>query len=68
MHRGAGGDTALWWTRWDGGKWSADQKLPAHHATEGPALTVYKDRLYCLHRGASDQSLWWSSSVSYTHL
>jgi hypothetical protein len=55
-----GKDSSLWWTRWDGSAWTPDQKLTMHSAAEGPALTVYKDRLYCVHRGAGDQRLWWT--------
>ncbi|QFY13544.1 hypothetical protein GBF35_49530 [Nonomuraea phyllanthi] len=64
-----GDDAALWWTRWDGSDWTPGQRVarqPAAEGTagqsaaEGPALTVYKDRIYCLYRDGSDNSLWWT--------
>ncbi|MDP9869059.1 MULTISPECIES: hypothetical protein [Streptosporangium] len=37
------------------------RRLPAHRSAEGPALAVFNNRLYCVHRGSGGQSLWWTS-------
>ncbi|MCX4404386.1 hypothetical protein OG840_22500 [Streptomyces sp. NBC_01764] len=56
------GTTALYYARFNGTNgWHGDSKLPNHHSKEGPALAVYNDHLYCVHRGgASGGSLWWT--------
>jgi hypothetical protein len=66
VHRGQGPDQSLWWFTFDGNNWSLDQQIPRPGGGAGPwsagapALAVYQDQLYCVHRGAdSDQSLWW---------
>ncbi|MEV4129594.1 hypothetical protein [Nocardia sp. NPDC049707] len=59
-------DTSLWWTVYgrdaDTGqyKWSEDTKFAAHKSKSNPALAVYKDKLYCVHRGDYDDKLWWT--------
>ncbi|WP_429425725.1 hypothetical protein [Nocardia sp. GAS34] len=55
-------DTSLWWTVFtDGNKWNEDQKFTDHYSKSNPALAVYKGRLYCAHRGnTNDASLWWT--------
>lgn len=51
----------MWQTRFNGTSWDADKLLPAHETSSNPALAVYNDRLYCVHRGGGyDQGLWWT--------
>ncbi|MFJ3206067.1 hypothetical protein [Streptomyces sp. NPDC086989] len=45
----------------DGSTWSASVLLPTANATTGAALAVYKDNLYCAHRGsANNENLYWT--------
>ncbi|MRH93630.1 hypothetical protein GFY24_40635 [Nocardia sp. SYP-A9097] len=60
VHKGNGSDKSLWWTTFDGNRWTADRKFPNHGTSAGPALAVFKNKLYCVHRGNYDQSLWWT--------
>ncbi|MEV0151651.1 MULTISPECIES: hypothetical protein [unclassified Nonomuraea] len=66
VHRGntgSGGDNYLWWTSTsDGVNWSADQRFPGHLTDSNPALAVYQNRLYCVHRGNGSSSMWWTST------
>ncbi|WP_181794019.1 hypothetical protein [Streptomyces sp. WELS2] len=40
-------------TTTDGSTWTASTLLPTADSLAGPALTVYKNRLYCVHRGGN---------------
>ncbi|WP_454196566.1 hypothetical protein [Nocardia sp. Marseille-Q1738] len=60
-------DTSLWWTVYgrnaDTGQygWSTDEKFTGHFSKSNPALAVYQGKLYCAHRGnTNDASLWWT--------
>ncbi|MFI5831378.1 sialidase family protein [Streptomyces sp. NPDC051578] len=56
-------DTNLWWTVFEPDKgWSTDEVFPAHGSAGHPALAVFKDKLYCVHRGygGNDADLWWT--------
>ncbi|MEU3776588.1 hypothetical protein AB0F11_25985 [Streptomyces sp. NPDC032472] len=76
VHRGAGEDTALRHTTFDGTRWSTDTKLRHHHTASNPALAAYDGKLHLLHRGAAtDTSLWhaafdgtrWSADTQMPH-
>ena len=64
VHRGTNSST-LWYSTFDGQSWSADMQLSnggngLHESADSPALAVYGDLLYCLHRGNSlDTGLWY---------
>ncbi|MFF1561665.1 hypothetical protein [Streptomyces sp. NPDC058279] len=53
-------DTSLWWTVFQEGKgWSQDERFPAHASQDNPALAVFDNKLWAIHRGGgSDKSLW----------
>ncbi|WP_051715931.1 hypothetical protein [Streptomyces bikiniensis] len=59
-------DVKLWWTTyaWDSDKsawhWNKDQAFPGHESWDAPALAEYHGKLYAVHRGANDDSLWWA--------
>lgn len=66
VHRGSGDNQELWWFSFDGNNWSADQRIPGPGGGPGPwsagapALAVFQNKLYCVHRGSGDnQELWW---------
>ncbi|MEU3776373.1 hypothetical protein AB0F11_24850 [Streptomyces sp. NPDC032472] len=52
----------LWWTvlGTSSHDWSPDEKLTDHRSKSHPALAVYNGKLYCVHRGDGDSSLWWT--------
>jgi hypothetical protein len=55
VHRGAGEDDHLWWTKYstnDG--WSDDTVFPNHRTYYSPSLVEFKNTLYCFHRGPTD--------------
>ncbi|WP_152471911.1 hypothetical protein [Nocardiopsis gilva] len=66
VHRGGKDDEQLWWATYgDQGsgvnEWSADQSFPAHKSSTTPALAVFQDKLYCVHRGAVDDAqMYWT--------
>ncbi|WP_051823050.1 hypothetical protein [Streptomyces sp. NRRL S-1448] len=48
-------------TTTDGSTWTTSALLPAANSFTGPALAVYKDHLYCVHRGKLDnEKLYWT--------
>ncbi|MFI5945578.1 hypothetical protein ACIBCB_35775 [Streptomyces uncialis] len=58
VHRGHGtGDQYLWWSEYNGSRWSTDQKLAHHTSGAGPAVIAYRDKngtqnqLLVVHRG-----------------
>jgi hypothetical protein len=69
FHEGFGQNGQLWYMRgaFDGSgnfKWEND-KNTGFGTTGAPALAIYKDKLYCVHRGAAGgaggaNALWWA--------
>ena len=56
VHRGAGEDDHLWWTKYSTNNgWSDDTMFPNHWASNNPSLVEFKNTLYCFHRGATDK-------------
>ena len=55
VHEGEHGDGWLWYTYYDGVRWSEDKKLPNHGTSGAPALAVVDDILYCLHEGRATE-------------
>lgn len=55
-------DSQLRWTAHDPiqGSWVDEQKLNKVYSEGGPALAAFQDKLYCIARGAgNDTHLWW---------
>ncbi len=54
----------LYWTRFEGSSWpeptTFDQKS-AHRSQGGPALATLGSTMYCMHSGASDNDIWWTT-------
>ncbi|MFF3148275.1 hypothetical protein ACFVRU_42840 [Streptomyces sp. NPDC057927] len=60
MYTGVG-TTARYYAQFNGSNgWHGDVRLPNHASQEGPAPAVFNNHLYCVHRGGSDKSLWWT--------
>lgn len=50
--------------RFDGNSWSSSMRMNSMYALSGPALAVFKDKLYCVARG-TDNQLWYTSLDGY---
>lgn len=50
-HRGAGSDSALRYTSFDGMSWAADTEITGCRTSAAPSLAVYQDKLFCAYRG-----------------
>ena len=65
--KGSGADERIFWSSFDGNRWSAQQPDPGKPGLDGgtsvgPALAVYHDRLYAAWKGmGGDQRMFWSS-------
>ncbi|MEU8038613.1 hypothetical protein [Streptosporangium sp. NPDC049078] len=59
VHRGGGNDRSLWWTRFDGNRWSPDTRMNGA-SSRGPALTTFNGMLYCAYRDANSDQMWWT--------
>ncbi|MEV4093931.1 hypothetical protein [Streptosporangium saharense] len=59
VHRGGGNDRRLWWTRFDGNRWSPDTPMNGG-SNRGPALATFNGMLYCAYRDANSDQMWWT--------
>jgi len=58
VHQGRGNDGRLWYSTFDGSRWTPDTPLPAAGANGikgAPAVAVYYNRLYIAYRGQDNQ-------------
>ncbi|MFD8992244.1 sialidase family protein [Streptomyces goshikiensis] len=67
LSKGPKDDANLYWTVFEPGGdkgWSEDTMFAAHGSAAHPALAVFRDKLYCVHRGqgvsGEDADLWWT--------
>jgi hypothetical protein len=58
LHRGAGSDEEIWWTRFNGTSWSPDVKMNAS-TKNAPALAVHDGKLHVLYKWNKDNSIWY---------
>lgn len=54
----------LKYTTWDpeAGSWTTDQDVGGNLSDATVALVVFRDRLFCLHRGLDDEQLYWCTN------
>ncbi|MGX1761705.1 hypothetical protein ACWIG5_33165 [Streptomyces lydicus] len=73
LHRGGGSDKSLWQTFYipapppnytPNNGWSTDEPFPRHASDAGPAAAVFRDKLYVVHKGNGNNSLWWTSRTA----
>jgi hypothetical protein len=57
VHRGNGSDTELWWTRFDGTRWSTDTRMSGR-TSHAPALAVFGGKLWCVYKGYNNNRLY----------
>lgn len=58
VHQGRGNDGRLWYTTFDGSRWTPDTPLPAagpHGIKGSPSVAAYNNRLYIAYRGQDDR-------------
>src|SRR6201999_1622068 len=54
-------DNKMWWSKFDGTKWSQEQTGLGTGTSARPALAVYNGALYAVWKGVpNDTRLWWS--------
>ncbi|MFE2609427.1 hypothetical protein ACFXDI_40265 [Streptomyces mirabilis] len=59
VHRGNDDDN-LYWTHFDGTRWSPDTRFGSQKSSHGPALAGFGGKLYCAYKGAGrNNNLWW---------
>ena len=75
VHRGGSANTdegqQLWWCKVDGANWTADTKFKQGNlSADGPAVAVFNEEVYCVHRGVtqfmevgSDDSLYYTKRL-----
>ncbi|HEX4725597.1 MAG TPA: hypothetical protein VH333_24005, partial [Pseudonocardiaceae bacterium] len=63
--RGAGADNHIWWSLYDGTRWSSPQQLADRATAAGPALGIGGSGIVMAWRGANsasgDNHIWWST-------
>lgn len=62
-HRGKSGDQGLWWTSYNGTTWRGDTEFSnGAQSSSAPAIAADANGvIYCVHRGAGNHDLWWST-------
>jgi hypothetical protein len=59
--KGVPGDNRMWWSKFDGTKWSPEQQGIGNGTSNGPALAVFGNNLYAAWKGVpGDNRMWWS--------
>lgn len=60
--KGADSDQRIWWTKFDGSAWAAQQLVPGVATSNSPALAAFGSKLYMAWKGeAGDQAIWFST-------
>ncbi len=56
-------DNYLYWTTFDGQSWTVFNQNNKMRLSGAPAVAVYRNKLYCVHRGgpSAPGELWWST-------
>ncbi len=69
VHQGRGNDGRLWYTTFDGSRWTPDTPLPAGGANGikgSPSVAVHDNKLYIAYRGQDDRlRLGWLDANGY---
>jgi hypothetical protein len=65
VYRGHYGDNnTIWWSWYDGSQWEGDEQVvvpgKGPYTDAAPALAVYDNKLYLVHKGNSVDTIWWS--------
>jgi hypothetical protein len=60
--KGPGNDQQLYWSSWNGHRWTRQQPIPGAHSSSHPALASYAGRLYCVYRGGDNDTKIFHSS------